>query len=469
MPFRIERFHFTGIGGVGMSGLAFILKNSGFEVTGSDLHRSEITNRLEKEGVKIFYDHKEENIGNSQVLVYSSACSLDNPEIVAARRLGRIVLKRAEMLQEFVRMRFSIVIAGSHGKTTVTSLVADLLEKGGLDPTVIIGGRIKGWESGGRLGKSNLLVCEADESDKSFLFLTPTIACVTNIDREHLDFYKYSFRALRNSFLSFLSSVPLIEGVCILCNEDPVARALGKVVKRPVLMYGFERTKKGKRIGSEERESFLLAKNTKILPFGAEYELVKDNETIGKVEISIPGVHNILNSLAACAVALLLNVPFSVIQEGLKAFSGVERRLEFKGEKKAIKIYDDYAHHPTEIKATLSALRNIYPDRRIIVIFQPHRYTRTSYLYEDFGRAFSLADFLILTEIYPASEKPIPGISAELIYQVAKKEKADNVVFIADKKRVASFLIPFLKEGDVVITLGAGDIWQVGVEILGRL
>lgn len=453
-----------------MSGLALILKNSGFEVTGSDLHRSEITNQLEKEGVKIFYDHKEENIGASQVLVYSSACSPDNPEIVAARRLGRIVLKRAEMLQEFVRMRFSIVIAGSHGKTTVTSLIAHLLKKGGLDPTVIIGGRIKGWESGGRLGKSNLLVCEADESDKSFLFLTPTIACVTNIDREHLDFYKYSFRALRNSFLSFLSSVPLLGGVCILCNEDPIVRALGKVVKRPVLMYGFERTKKGKRMGREEgRESFLLARKTKILPFGLEYELVKDDEIIGKVEISIPGVHNVLNSLAACAVALILEVPFSLIQEGLKTFSGVERRLEFKGEKKGIKIYDDYAHHPTEIRATLSALRNVYPDRRIIVIFQPHRYTRTSYLYEDFGRAFPLADFLILTEIYPASERPIPGISAELIYQVAKKEKGDNVVFIPNKEEAVSFLTPFLQEGDVVITLGAGDIWRVGLEILERL
>ncbi|MEO0117396.1 MAG: UDP-N-acetylmuramate--L-alanine ligase [candidate division WOR-3 bacterium] len=466
---RIRRFHFTGIGGTGMSGLALVLKNSGFEVTGSDLQRSEVTSRLEKEGIKIFYDHKEENIGNCQVLVYSSACPPDNPEIVAARRSGRIVLRRAEMLQELLRMRFSIVVAGSHGKTTVSSLIAFILEKGGFDPTLIIGGRIKGWESGGKLGKSQLLVCEADESDKSFLFLTPHIACVTNVDREHLDFYGYSFRALRNAFLSFLLSVPLIDGICVLCNEDPVTKALAKVVKRQVLLYGLEKPPKRRRKGIEERESYLWTQNLKIFPFGSEYEVVKDEEVIGKVEVSLPGIHNVLNSLAACGIALLLDVPFSVIQEGLKNFSGVERRLEFKGEKKGIKVYDDYAHHPTEIKATLNVLRNLHPKERIIAIFQPHRYTRTSYLYEDFGRAFPLADLLIITEIYPASEKPIPGVSAELIYEVAKKEKGENVFFVPDKDQISSFLLPLLKEEDLIITLGAGNIWQVGLEILKRL
>jgi UDP-N-acetylmuramate--alanine ligase len=464
---QLRRFHFTGIGGAGMSGLALILKNSGFEVTGSDLQRSETTISLEKEGIKIFYDHKEENIGDCQVLVYSSACASDNPEIVAARRSGRIVLRRAEMLQELTRMRFSIAVAGSHGKTTVTSLIAFLLEKAGLDPTVVIGGRIKGWESGGKLGKSNILVCEADESDKSFLFLTPHIACITNIDREHLDYYGHSFRALRNGFHSFLLSVPLINGACVLCEEDQVVRALAKVIKRQVLIYGLEKSRK--RTQERETQSSLRARNVKLYPFRGEYELIKDGEIMGRIEISLPGLHNVLNSLAACAVAFLLDVPFSIIQEGLKAFSGVERRLEFKGEKRGIKIYDDYAHHPTEIKATLTALRNAYPERRIVVIFQPHRYTRTAYLYKEFGRAFSLIDLLILTEIYPASEKPIPGVSAELIYREAKEEKGENVIFIPDKEKIARDLLSLLREGDVLITLGAGNIWQVGLEILERL
>ncbi len=460
----IRKFHFTGIGGAGMSGLAFILKNSGFEVTGSDLRPSEVTARLEREGIKIFYGHREENIGDCQVLVYSSACSNDNPEIVAARKSRRIVLRRAEMLQELIRMRFSVAIAGSHGKTTVTSLIAHLLEKGGRDPTVVIGGRIKGWESGGKLGKSNLLVCEADESDRSFLFLTPNIACITNIDREHLDFYGHSFRRLRASFLSFLSSVPLIDGVCVLCRDDPVVRVLAKSLKREFVTYGLE---KDEEEGGEK--SLFLARDVQLRPFSSEYILVRNGEVIGKVAVNLPGLHNVLNSLAAIAVAFLLNLPFSVIADGLKTFSGVERRMEFKGEKRAIKIYDDYAHHPTEIKATLSAFRNAYPKRRIIAIFQPHRYTRTSYLYKEFGRAFDLVDILILTEIYPASEGPIPGVSAELIYQEAKREKKEDLFLIPNKDDIPSFLLPLLKEGDVVITLGAGNICRVGLEILERL
>lgn len=334
---------------------------------------------------------------------------------------------------------------------------------------MVIGGRIKGWETGGRLGKSKYLVCEADESDKSFLSLTPTIACVTNIDREHLDRYNYSFAKLKQGFLSFLSNVPLIDGVCVLCNEDPVVKALARRVKRNTITYGLGPSHSPSTYKRDQEGANLIARDISLLPFAASYTLMKDGESLGRVEIAIPGIHNLLNSLAACAVALLLDIPFEIIKEGLKNFSGVERRLELKGEKQGIKVYDDYGHHPTEIKKTLAALRNAYPDRRIIAIFQPHRYTRTSYLYEEFGRSFALADILFLTEIYPAGEEPIPEVSAKLIYEVAKEEKGEGVRFIPNKDDITPLLLSLLKEGDVLITLGAGNIWNIGLEILERL
>ncbi len=440
-----------------MSGLALVLKNSGFEVTGSDLQRSETTMRLERAQIKIFYDHKAENIGASQVLVYSSAVSPDNPEIVFAKKTGRIVMMRAEMLQELIRMRYSIAIAGSHGKTTVTSLIAFLLERAGFDPTVVIGGRVKGWESGGRLGKSRFLVCEADESDKSFTILSPTIACVTNIDREHLDRYNYSLASLKNGFLRFLSNVPLIDGVNILCIEDPVVRGMINRLKRNVVTYGFG------------EDAFLRACCVTLSGFSASYTLMQEGKEVGRVQISIPGIHNVLNSLAACAVGFILEIPWEVIRKEIKEFSGVERRLEFKGEKKEIKVYDDYGHHPTEIKATLAALRNAYPDKRIVVVFQPHRYTRTAYLASEFGQAFSEANLLIITEIYSAGEAPIENVSGDLIYQAVKKKKETGVFFIPQRREIAPFLLSNLLPGDVLITLGAGDIWKTSLEILERL
>jgi UDP-N-acetylmuramate--alanine ligase len=361
------------------------------------------------------------------------------------------------MLAELMRMKYSIAISGSHGKTTVTSMISTVLEKAGLDPTTVIGGKILGSEAGAKLGKSEYLVAEADESDRSFLLLYPTIAVITNIEREHLDYYK-DLNDIKRSFVKFANKVPFF-GAVILCADSSAVKQICPKLKRPKVTYGLT------------RKVMFNAIDIELKPFGSEFTLVVKGEKVDRFVMSIPGIHNVENSLSAIAVARQLDINYETIMTGLKEFSGVHRRLERIGEKSEIVIFDDYAHHPTEIQVTLRALRNAFPKQRLISIFQPHRYTRTKFLANDFGVCFGDCDLLIITEIYPASEPPIPGVSSKLIVEAirAHNSSSPQVLYVEDKNIICDQLLPQLRQGDVVITLGAGNISEIGKEILSRL
>lgn len=445
---QIKKIHFVGIGGSGMSGLALLLKNLSFEISGSDIKKTSLTEFLEKSGIKVYYFHSEENVKNVELVVFSSAIPPSNPELVYAKNSGIPIIPRAEMLGELMRMKYSIAVSGTHGKTTTTSLIAHILEFAKKDPTVIIGGRILSMNSGAKLGKSDYLVCEADESDKSFLMLFPTIAVVTNVEPEHLDYYK-DLTSLKNAFLEFLNKPPFF-GLCVINEDDMNLKEMKSLIKRRVLSYGLS-----------EKADFQI-KNVHLKKNYSYFDVFHKNKKWLSLKIPLLGIHNVFNATAAIVVAKELGIKKERIKRALKIFQGIERRLEKKGEKGGVVFYDDYAHHPTEIKFTLKALRQKYPTNRVIAIFQPHRYTRTFYLWENYGEVFSEADVIVITEIYSANEVPIPGVSGRLIYEaVVAKEKEKEIYYLETFKEIYITIMKKIKKGDVVITLGAGNIREL--------
>jgi UDP-N-acetylmuramate--alanine ligase len=451
---KYQHVHFVGIGGSGMSGIAEVLLNLGYRVSGSDLKRSSVTDRLVARGARIAEGHAAENASEAHVVVTSTAVRRDNPEVVEARRRGIPVIPRAEMLAELMRLKYGVAIAGSHGKTTTTSMVALVLDRGGLDPTVVVGGRLGVLGSGARLGKGDFMVAEADESDRSFLKLTPTIAVVTNIDREHLDTYR-DLADVQDAFVGFLNKVPFY-GACVLCLDDPPVQDILPRVERRVVSYG---------VSPQARVS---ARDVALGPTGSSFAVAVEGHSLGPITLMVPGAHNVANALAAVAVGLDLELDFSAIRAGLESFTGVDRRFQMRGEAGGVLVIDDYGHHPTEIRATLDTLQRRAGSRRTVVLFQPHRYTRTQALWDEFCKAFLQSDVLLLTDIYPASEEPIPGVTAEALAQAIAERGHRQVAWVGDLKAASDRLADEAREGDVVLTLGAGSVWTAGEELLRR-
>ncbi len=446
--YRSRRIHLIGIGGVGMSGIAEVLLTLGYEVSGSDLRDSALIARLRTLGGRIAIGHAAENLGDADVVVVSTAVPRSNPERVAAEERGLPVVPRAEMLGELMRTKYAVAVGGAHGKTTTTSMIASVLTVGGLDPTVVVGGRIRAAQSGARLGAGPYLVAEADESDGSFLKLQPTVAVVTNIDREHMDHFG-SMDALRSAFASFIDRVPFY-GASVLCVDDPEVRALAAGASRRVITYG---TAPDAEFRAVEIEMSGLA---------ARYVALKEGSLLGPVTLDMPGRHNVLNSLAAVAVGTEFNLPFAVVRDGLAQCGGVTRRFDIRGEQAGITVVDDYGHHPTEIVAVLETARTVWPGRRLVAVFQPHRFTRTRDLIQRFGTAFAGAGHVILAPIYAAGEKPIPGVSAAGIASAVEEGAHVPVTLVENLGQAGDVLARLVRPGDVVITLGAGDIWRVG-------
>src|SRR5881275_3606 len=454
---RIQHVHFVGVGGIGMSGIAEVLLNMGFRVSGSDLRRSDVTARLEASGAKVYEGHAAEHVNGAHVVVRSTAVRGDNPEVLEARRRSIPVIPRAEMLGELMRLKpHTVAVAGSHGKTTTTSMIATVLAHAGLDPTVVVGGVVGAMGSNARLGKSDLMVVEADESDRSFLMLTPTFAVVTNIDREHMDSYA-DMTDVRKCFADFVNKVPFY-GAAILCLDDPHVQAVIPKVERRRVTYGMS----AQADVSAHEISYDHA-------FGSKFVAWRGIDVLGAVTLRVPGKHNVYNSLAAIAVGLELEVPFEKIAHALSEFSGADRRFQFKGEERGVTVVDDYGHHPTEIKATLSAARIGAPNRRIVVMFQPHRYSRTHDLMDEFASAFNNADVLLVTDIYAASEPPIDGVNAEILTNRIKSYGHKNAEYIGALENGPQILGETVREGDLVITLGAGSVHRVGDQLLGLL
>ena len=453
---KYQHIHFVGIGGIGMSGIAEVLLNLGYRVSGSDAKKSAITDRLEKLGAKVFEGHDSANVSDAQVVVTSTAVRPDNPEVVEAARKQVPVIPRAEMLAELMRLKYGIAIAGSHGKTTTTSMVATVLDRAGVDPTIVVGGRVNTLGSNAKLGRGDFMVVEADESDKSFLKLSPTIAVVTNIDLEHLDFYS-GIEEIRDHFVQFVNKVPFY-GSVIICLDDANIQMIIPQITRRVITYGM-------RAHAE-----IAAGDVQISRenFGSSFTVRRRGEELGRITLHVPGEHNVCNALAAVAVALDLEVDFEKIAEGLEAFTGAGRRFEIKGlvpdDGKGILVVDDYGHHPTEIRATLAAAKT--SGRRLVVLFQPHRYTRTAALREEFARSFYDAEVVLLADIYAASEDPIPGVTAQALAEDVEKYGHRNVRYIGSLENGAQALLDAAQPGDLVLTLGAGSVWRVGEEFL---
>ena len=451
---RIKHIHFVGIGGVGMSGIAEVLHNLGYVVSGSDLRESEITRRLATLGIRVQVGHAAGNIEGADVVVRSSAVVPDNPEIVTARQRLTPVIQRGEMLAELMRLKYGVAVAGTHGKTTTTSMVAAVLARGGLDPTMVIGGRVGALGSNAKLGRGEFLVAEADESDGSFLKLSPTVAVVTTVDAEHLDYYG-TLDAIKDAFVAFINKVPFY-GAAVLCLDQEHIQALLPRVEKRFATYGLR------------TQADLMAREIQFKGMRSEFEVALKHQALGRVRLQVPGLHNVYNALAAVAVGLELEVPFPAIREALEEFAGVDRRFQIKGEVDGILVVDDYGHHPAEIRATLSAAKVGF-GRRTVVLFQPHRYTRTQTLLVEFWTAFYEADVLVITEIYPAGEAPIPGVSGAQIAEGAKEHGHRAVRYVPERDAVAEAILPELQPGDLVITLGAGDIWKVGDDLVHRL
>jgi len=450
---RTHRIHFIGVGGVGMSGIAEVLLNMGYTVSGSDLKAGESTERLVRLGGRVFIGHVPSNVEGAQVVVFSTAVPKDNPELVAARGLGLPVISRAEMLGELMRMKYGVAVGGSHGKTTTTSMIAAVLARGGLDPTIVVGGRLHALGSNARLGHGQFLVAEADESDGSFLRLSPAVTVITNVDREHLDHFG-SLEELRQAFVYFANRVPFY-GVTVLCGDDPeVRRILPRVGKRH-LVYG------------TRPEAEIRASEVRLLPQGSRFRVEAGGAELGEIELRIPGRHNVLNALAAVAVGLEVEVGFGHVAEALAGFAGVSRRFEIRGECAGVRVVDDYGHHPTEILATLSAARGL--SERVLVIFQPHRYTRTAVLTREFGAAFGDAARVWVLDVYGAGEPPIPGVSGASVVETAREQGFGQVSYAPDPSLAAEEAAAEARPGDVVLTLGAGDVWKLGDRVLEHL
>lgn len=450
---RYKAIHFTGIGGIGMSGIAEVLYNLGYDVRGSDMKGTQTTERLAGLGIKVHIGHEAANVEGAHVVVISSAVKADNPEVMEAKRSGIPVIPRAEMLAELGRLKYALLVAGSHGKTTTTSLLSTILAHAGFDPTVVIGGKLKALGTNARLGRGEFMVAEADESDGSFLKLSPTIGVVTNIDSEHMDHFG-TMDALREAFLTFINSVPFY-GAAVCCIDDPNVRALLRKVHRKVITYGF----------SDDAE--MRAEDVATGGMSIGFDVIRRGERLGRISAPMLGRHNVLNCLASIAVAMELQVPLEKIREAIDGFQGIGRRLEPKGQGRGVRVYDDYGHHPTEISATLSAVRDSMGGGRLIVVFQPHRYTRTRALLREFAGCFTQADLLVMMDIYAAGERPIEGISsASIIEAMGERSKVRHMPGHAD---AVGFLMSEVREGDIVLTLGAGDVYKVGEEVAARL
>lgn len=454
MQHKVKRIHFVGIGGIGMSGIAEVLVNLGYQVSGSDVQPSETTSRLQKLGAKIVIGHAAENIGHADVVVTSTAVRRDNPEVVEAHERNIPVIPRAEMLAELLKMKFSVAVSGSHGKTTTTSMISTVLAEADLDPTMVIGGKLASIGGNARLGDGEIIVAEADESDGSFLKLSPTIAVITNIDREHLDYYS-GLDAIKEAFLKFANIVPFY-GCSVLCCDNDAVRDILPSIHRRTITYGMEHPADYQAADVQMSEK----KTTYVVRF--------KKQTLGNIELMVPGMFNVYNSLAAVAVGRELNLDFKTIQEGLKRFSGVQRRLEIKGRIGNITLIDDYGHHPTEIRETLRALRPRVKGR-LIVVFQPHRYTRTKALFNEFTTAFADADVLVLNDIYPASEEPIAGVDSATLCAAIKKTGKKNVTYLSGAEKILEYLSEEIREKDTVLTLGAGNVYKIGEALIEKL
>lgn len=452
---KSQHIHFVAIGGIGMSGIAEVLINMGHRVSGSDLRETDLTRRLAELGAKIYFGHHADYVEGADVVVVSSAVPSDNPEIVKAGQQAIPVIPRAEMLAELMRLKYAVVVAGTHGKTTTTSLVGTVLNTAGFDPTLVIGGRLGSIGSNARLGDGDFLVAEADESDGSFLLFSPTIAVVTNIDLEHLDYYR-DMDHLKETFLAFINRLPFY-GLAVLCLDDPNVQSLIPDLKKRYLTYGFS-------VQADVQAVNIASEGIK-----TQYDLIFKGKHQGRISFSMPGRHNILNSLAAAGVALELDVPFEVIAESLSQVGIIHRRFEIKGEEEGVLVIDDYGHHPTEIKAILAALKSCFPKRRSVVVFQPHRFTRVKALFGDFTTAFNQADRLIMTEIYPAGEQPIEGVNGLALFEAVRSHGHHEVDFVPDFNNLAQEVSKGLSPNDLVLTLGAGSITHIGDQILRLL
>lgn len=444
----IQKVHFAGIGGAGMSGIAEVLLNLGYQVSGSDLKETDVTKRLQTLGATVSYKHNEKNVGEAQVVVFSTMIESNNPEIVFAKRNKIPIIPRIEMLAELARLKYTIAVAGTHGKTTTTSLIASILQGSGLDPTFVIGGKLNHLQSGAKLGQGEFLVAEADESDGSFLKLSPTFALITNIDNDHLDYYK-SMKNLRCAFKEFANRVPFY-GSSIVCLDDPGVQSILPYLNRRVLTYGFcsnSDLSAGELSSSSDRTQFTLLHHKRV---------------IGKIEMKLCGRHNVLNVLAAVLCGLELKIPFEKIAHSIQNFENVERRLEKRGEKNGTVWIDDYGHHPAEIRAVISALKEKFPDKKIVVLFQPHRFSRTKILLKEFGKCFTGANEVILLPIYPAGEKPIPNVSSEKLVSLLEKTRTTVSLLNGGKTRS---LENRLKPNTIFLTCGAGDVWKVGEKL----
>ncbi|MCA0444861.1 MAG: UDP-N-acetylmuramate--L-alanine ligase [Bacteroidetes bacterium] len=440
---QFRRIHFIGIGGIGMSGIAEILLNKGFTVSGSDASLSPITEKLQELGATIYKGHKTENVKGADAVVFTAALQADNPELVAAREQKIPIIRRAEMLAELMRLRFGIGIAGTHGKTTTTSMTGMVLTEGGLDPTIVVGGVVNNFGSNAKVGQGDYIVVEADEYDRSFLKLTATIAVITNIEAEHLDIYKTGLGEIQDAFVQFANTVPFY-GLVVCCLDEPHVQSILPRIERRVMTYGFS------------RQADLMAYDVEIDGTKTTFKVEYKKKELGSVTLQLPGIHNVKNALAAIGVGLELEVPFKQITAGLEKLGGIGRRFQVRYDKDFL-VVDDYAHHPSEIAATLRAARSGFKKRRLIAVFQPHLFTRTRDFYEDFGRIFLEADKVIVTDIYGSREEPIEGISADMIVEAAKKFGHRDIVQIP-KKDLIEYTAKNAKKGDVLVFMGAGDI-----------
>jgi UDP-N-acetylmuramate--alanine ligase len=453
---RLRRIHFVGAGGVGMSGIAeILLQATPLEISGCDLASSDATARLERLGAKIAAGHDPTHVENADLVVISSAVGESNTEVAAARAKGIPVIRRAEMLGEIMRLKQGVAVAGTHGKTTTTSLTGMVLTEAGFDPTIVVGGQVHILGTNARLGRGDYLVAEADEYDRSFLELTPVVAVITNIEADHLDTYR-DLSDIRDAFTAFANRVPFF-GAVVACADDPGVREILPRIKRRVVTYG------------ESPDAGLMARDVRLEAGATEFEVWDAAQgRLGAVRLRLPGRHNVWNALAAIAAGRELLIPFETIARALSAFTGVVRRFELKGERSGVLVVDDYAHHPTEIRATLSAARQVYPDRRLVALFQPHLFSRTRDFTDDFGRALAAADVNIVMDVYPSREQPIPGVTGEIVADAARRAGHGSVIYAHEKKGVVDTLERTLTAGDLLVTLGAGDVVKFGEEYLRR-
>jgi UDP-N-acetylmuramate--alanine ligase len=452
---NIKRVHFVGIGGIGMSGIAEILLNQGFEISGSDKSLSEVTNRLRELGIKVYEGHSAENVKDADVLVYSSAVMLDNPEVQEAIAKKIPVIKRSEMLAETMRLKYGVGIAGTHGKTTTTSMVGLTLTEGNIDPTIIVGGKLSGLGgTNARLGNGEFIVVEADEFDRTFLKLTPVIAAITTLESEHLDTYK-DLDDIKTAFIEFANKVPFY-GFVVLCLDEPALQDIIPKINKKIITYGLTAQADVRAVDIEHNK------------FLSRYTVKYKGKELGEIELKIPGVHYVKNSLVAVIIATELGINFKTIKKALESFTGVYRRFEVKYNKELM-VVDDYAHHPTETSATLAGIRAGWLDNRLVAVFQPHLYSRTKDFYQEFGRSFLNTDIFICTDVYPAREKPIEGVTGELISNVTKSFGHRNVIYVEDKDDIPNVLNNLKQDGDIIITMGAGDIWKYGEKFVDML